>query len=315
MPEPLRWGILGTGGINRRFVPGLREAGHTIAIVGSRTPAKGQAFAAEYGAARAGSYEEVLGAADVDVIYNCLPNGLHAEWSIRAAEAGKHVLCEKPLAPSVADCEAMVAAAQRHGTHLVEAFMYRYHPQWEAVWAAMRSGRLGQVQLLRASFQFPVRDRQNVRLSRELSGGSIQDAGCYCVNVSRWILGEPTRVRGVALDRQDVGVDTHNAAVLEYASGALAVLTCSFETVREQVVQIYGDRGSVTVPVPFTPVGEVRLLFVDADGERTEVIPPANSYGLECLAMERLIRTGAPMLTPASDAAGTQAVIAAWKGS
>src|SRR5713226_9377881 len=131
MPEPFRWGILGAAGINRRFIPGLLSAGHRIAIFGSREMSRAQAAVAEYGAERGGSYEDVLGASDVDAIYIPLPNTLHVPWAIRAAEAGMHVLCEKPLAPTVDGCGQMVAASQRHGTHLVEAFMYRYHPQWQ----------------------------------------------------------------------------------------------------------------------------------------------------------------------------------------
>src|SRR5438477_13217240 len=155
MAEPFRWGILGAAGINRRFLPGLLSVGHRIAIIGSRDRERGRAAAAEYGAERTGSYEDVLGATDVDALYIPLPNSLHVPWAIRAAEAGKHVLCEKPLAPTVEGCEQMVAASQRHGTHLVEAFMYRYHPQWQLVWETIRSGQIGAVQLLRATFQFP----------------------------------------------------------------------------------------------------------------------------------------------------------------
>jgi predicted dehydrogenase len=313
MSQPFRWGILGTARINRRFVPGLRGAGHTIAIIGSRESARADAAAAEHGAERGGSYEDVLTAPNVDAIYVSLPNGLHRPWSIRAAEAGKHVLCEKPLATTVADCDAMVAASQRHGVHLVEAFMYRYHPQWQVVWRAIESGRLGQIQTLRVSFQFAIRDPRNVRLSPDLAGGSLQDTGCYCVNVARWFLGEPTRVRGISLDRQGVGVDTHNAAALEFASGALAILTCSFETVGVQIVELLCDQGKVTVEPAFTQTSEAHVRIVDAAGDHVEVVPPADPYTLEALAMEHLIREGTPVLTPASDAAATQAVLAAWR--
>src|SRR5579884_903904 len=152
MPEPLRWGILGTARINRRILPGIRAAGDTLTIVGSRDPAR--AIAVEYGAKRGGSYDDVLAAPDVDAVYISLPNSLHAPWAIRAAEAGKHILCEKPLAPNVDDCTAMVAAAQRHGVHLVEAFMYRYHPQWKLVRDTIDAGKIGAVRFLRATFTF-----------------------------------------------------------------------------------------------------------------------------------------------------------------
>jgi xylose dehydrogenase (NAD/NADP) len=314
MPEPLRWGILGTARINRRILPGIRAAGDTLTIVGSRDPDRARAIAAEYGAERGGSYEDVLAAPDVDAVYISLPNSLHAPWAIRAAEAGKHILCEKPLAPNVDDCTAMVAAAKRHGVHLVEAFMYRYHPQWKLVRDTIDAGRIGAVRLLRATFTFRLRDRHNIRLSPELMGGALQDVGCYCVNVARWFLGEPAGVHGVALDLQGVGVDTHGAAVLDYASGAIAMLSCSFETTSQQVVEIVGETGRIEVQTAFVAIGDARVHIVDADGDRTEIIPATDSYALEVAAMGRLIRAGEPVLTPATDAAPTQAVIAAWRG-
>jgi predicted dehydrogenase len=151
---PLRWGILGTGGIVRRWLPGFRTSGDTLAIVGSRDPARARSAAAEFGAERGGSYEDVLAAADVDVIYNALPNQLHVEWTIRAAEAGKPSLCEKPLAPTVEGCQQMVAAAERHGVALVEAFMYRYHPRWARVRQLIDEGRIGPVRFVRAVFGY-----------------------------------------------------------------------------------------------------------------------------------------------------------------
>lgn len=315
MPAHLRWGIIGPGRINKRFVPGLQAAGHTISIIGSRDPERGRAGAAEFGAQRSGSYEDVVNAPDVDVVYIPLPNSLHREWTTRAAEAGKHILCEKPLAPTVADCEAMVAACQRHGVHLVEAFMYRYHPLWNIVRSAVDSGRIGQIRTFHAAFSFSIASGPNIRLSPELGGGALQDIGCYCINVARWFLGEPTRVRGVTIDNHGVGVDTHAAAALEYASGAVAALTCSFDSAPQQIVEIVGDKGRIEVEPSFVPSENTRIRIVDADGDHTQAAPVANSYALEVEAMERRIREGAPVLTPGSDAAATQAIIAAWRQS
>lgn len=316
MTKPLRWGIIGTARINRRATPGFRAAGHTLAIVGSRDPERGRAAAAEYGAERTGSYEDVLSAPDVDAVYISLPNTLHVPWTIRAAEAGKHILCEKPLAPNVADCETMVAAAERAGVHLVEAFMYRHHPQWQVVRNLLDAGRIGPVRLLRAAFTFHLRDRQNIRLSPELGGGALQDVGCYCINVARWFLGEPARVRGFALDLQNVGVDTHSAAVLEYDSGALATLSCSFDLTNQQVVEIIGERGRIVVNPAFVSFEATRVRIINADEDHTDIIPAADPYALQATAMARLIHEGVPSITPATDAAPTQAVIAAWrKGS
>jgi len=313
---PLGWGVLGTGGIVRRWLPGFRAAGGTLVALGSRDPARGRAAAAELGAARGGTYEDVLADRAVEAVYVALPNALHAEWTIRAAEAGKHVLCEKPLAPSAAECEAMVAACERRGVHLVEAFMYRYHPRWSAVRRRLDEGSIGQVRLLRVAFGFrmgPERDA-DVRLSPELGGGALQDVGCYCVNATRWFLGEPGAVRGRAVDRRGRGVDTHAAAVLEYPDGVLAELSCSFDSALGQSMEIVGERGRIALPGTFLPgTGEAPLDVIDAGGEHREVVGGVDQYRLEVEAFRDLVRDGTPTLIPGSDGAATQRVIAAWR--
>ena len=317
MSAPLGWGVLGTGGIVRRWLPGFRAAGETLVAIGSRDPARGRAAASELGAARGGGYQDVLDDPAVEAVYVALPNALHAEWTIRAAEAGKHVLCEKPLAPSAAACESMVAACQRRGVHLVEAFMYRYHPRWRALRRTLDEGRIGPLRLLRAAFGFrmgPERDA-DVRLSPELGGGALQDVGCYCVNAARWFLGEPLAVRGWAIDRRGRGVDTHGAAVLEYPDGVLAELCCSFDSALGQSVELVGERGRIVLPSAFLPgTGEAPIDTFDASGERREVVPGVDQYRLEVEAFRALVRDGAPTLTPGSDGAATQRVLAAWRG-
>ncbi|HLZ10004.1 MAG TPA: Gfo/Idh/MocA family oxidoreductase, partial [Chloroflexota bacterium] len=182
-------------------------------------------------------------------------------------------------------------------------------------WEAIRSGRIGEIKTFHSSFQFSTRDRDNVRLNPSLAGGVLQDAGCYCINAARWFLGEPTRVRGFALDQQSTGVDTHCAAALEFPSGALATLTCSFESAMVQSLSIIGSKGRIEVLEPFVQSGDATIRIVDASGPQTVTIPFVNQYALECVAMESLIKEGKPSLSPATDAAGTQAVIAAWKSA
>jgi xylose dehydrogenase (NAD/NADP) len=315
MSGALRWGILGTGGIVRRWLPGFKASGDVLAIVGSRDRDRATAAAAEFGAERGGSYEDVLGAADVDVIYNALPNEPHVEWTIRAAEAGKHSLCEKPLAPTVEGCERMVAAAERHGVHLVEAFMYRYHPRWARVRALLDEGRVGEVRFLRAAFGFYMGPERgdNVRFSPALGGGATQDVGCYAVNAARWLLGEPTDVRGRALDRRGCGVDTHSAAVLSYPNGVLAEVSCSFDAPLGQALEIVGERGRIEVPLPFLPRGETTIRVVVGADEEVETFPEANQYELEVRAVGALLRDGTPSLTPGSDAVANQRVLTAWR--
>lgn len=314
MGRAFRWGILGTGRITGRVLPGFREAGHQLAIVGSSDPARAQAAATALGAERAGDYEAVLAADDIDAIYLALPNGLHAPWAMRAAAAGRHVLCEKPMAPSVEACERMTAAARRHGVHLAEAFMYRHHPRWAIVRRLLDDGTIGPLLTVRAHFGFRLERADDVRLSPALGGGAIQDVGCYAVNAARWFLGEPARVRGVALDRRGAGVETHAAAMLEYGSGALGILDCSFDTPLGQHLALVGERGRIEVPQPFLPSGGAPVQIVTPTGERTEAVPAANQYALQFAAFARLVQDGEPMPTPAEDAAGTQAVIAAWRG-
>lgn len=313
MPRPFRWGVLGAANINRRVFPGFKGAGHTIAIIGARDPARAAAAASQWGAERSGSYDDVLSSTDIDAVYIPLPNGLHRDWTIRAAEAKKNVLCEKPMATTVADCEAMVDASKRHGVQLVEAFMYRYHPQWKVVWDALDSGKLGKILTLRSTFQFRIQDPANVRLSAPLDGGALQDAGCYCINVCRWFLGEPSRVRGISLDRQGHGVDTHNAAALEFPSGALAILTTSFDTTGLQSLELIGEQGRIQVETPFLPLSEARIRIVDGEGDRVVTVPFHDQYIDQAVAFEALVRENKASLTPGTDAAPTQAVIAAWK--
>ncbi|MBI2941040.1 MAG: Gfo/Idh/MocA family oxidoreductase [Chloroflexi bacterium] len=309
----LRWGILGTARINRRLVPGIRAAGDRLVMIGSRDAERGQAMASELGAERTGSYEDVLAAADVDAVYISLPNGLHAPWTLRAAEARKHVLCEKPMATTVQDCGAMAAACARHGVHLVEAFMYRHHPQWDAVWEVVRSESFGAIRVMRVAFGFNLQRPGDIRLSPELGGGCLQDVGCYCVNVTRWFLGEPDRVLGVTRDPRGVGVDTHAAATLEFNSGALALLECSFESAGHQEVTIIGERGRIDVEPAFLTRGDPRLRVRDAQGERVITVPDADPYAREVMAFDRLVTEGAPLSTTAEDAVRTQRVLAAWR--
>lgn len=310
-----RWGILGTGRINVRVLPGFREAGHEIAVVGSRDPTRAQAHAAELGAGRLGSYEDVLTADDVDAVYVSLPNALHMPWSIRALEAGKPVLCEKPMATSVADCEAMVQAARATDRPLAEAFMYRHHPRWAVVRRLLEAGEIGQLLTVRAAFGFKLERAGDIRLSPELQGGATQDVGCYAVNLVRWFLGEPATVRGAAVDRRGVGVDTHGAAVMVYPNGRLGVVETSFESHLGQRAEFVGERGTIVVDEPFLPRASGNVRVITPDGERTESVPLDNQYARQFRAFEQLVRTGVPVPTPATDAAGTQAVIALWRGA
>lgn len=263
---PLRIGILGAANIARLFVAGVRGSQRVdVVAVAARDPARAQAFAAETGVPNVhATYVSLLTDPDIDAIYNPLPNSLHAEWSIRALDAGKHVLCEKPLATSAHDARAMFAAAHRNGLCLVEAYPYRAQPQTLRLRELLRDGAIGHVQTIHASFGFPLADARNIRLDPQLAGGALMDAGCYPVSFVRTVAGEcPVRVHAMAR-WSDSGVDRTLVASLDFASGLLAQVSCSFATARHRHAFIAGDEGSIAASyyndtsATFPPVLDVK---------------------------------------------------------
>jgi len=246
-PSKLRIGVLGAANIARNFTAALRSSDKVdVCAVASRDAAKAAAFAAEVGIAQSfGSYEAMLADPSIEAIYNPLPNNLHAEWTIRAAEAGKHVLCEKPLAASASEAEAMFAAAARHGVRVVEAYPYRAQPQTIKVAALLREGAIGKVQLVQASFGFPLAVSGNIRWDPALAGGALMDAGSYPVSLVRMAAGErPLRAQAFARFA-DSGVDQTLVGSIDFAGGVLAQIACSFGTARHRHALIVGDAGTI----------------------------------------------------------------------
>jgi len=243
----LRIGVLGAAKIARAFCDGVRPSSKvTVAAVASRDAAKGKAFARETGIPQVhATYDALLADPAIDAIYNPLPNNLHAQWSIRAAEAGKHVLCEKPLATSATDARAMFDAARRNGVYLVEAYPYRAQPQTLKMRELLGASTIGRVQLVQASFGFPLADTANIRMDPALAGGALLDAGCYPVSLVRTIAGErPYRVHAMAKWAPS-GVDLTLLASMAFPSGLLAQISCSFATLRHRHAFIAGDAGSI----------------------------------------------------------------------
>lgn len=245
---PLRMGILGAARIARLFVEAVRPSAKVVvAAVASRDVERATAFARESGIGRVhASYDALFADADIDAVYVPLPNNLHAEWSIRAADAGKHVLCEKPLAANAAQARAMFAAAEKNGVYLVEAYPYRAQPQTLKVRELVAAGAIGRIQLIEASFGFPLTDAANIRMDPNLAGGALMDAGSYPVSFVRTVAGAaPSRVS--ALSRWGTtGVDVSTMATLEYSDGLLAQISCSFTTARHRHAFIAGDAGSIS---------------------------------------------------------------------
>ena len=283
----LRWGVLGTARIADRLVRAWRLAENCeLRAIASRDLAQARAWAAAREVPQAfGSYEEMLASDVIDAVYIPLPNALHKEWTIRAAQNGKHVLCEKPLAANAADAEAMIAAAEAHGVTLMEAFMYRFHPQTERLRQLVAEGAVGQVKLVRANFGFYLDRPADVRWSAELAGGALLDVGCYGVNVARLVLGAEPRAASACAVWAAGGVDELLSGVLEFADGVLAVVTCSLQTgaVQDQSVVVSGTQGRIVVAEPFLMGEEPVDIVIDslAPEGRIETVPVPGAYEYE----------------------------------
>ncbi|HET7502569.1 MAG TPA: Gfo/Idh/MocA family oxidoreductase [Kofleriaceae bacterium] len=244
-PMGLRFGILGAARIAGSFMTGARGSSRVeVVAIASREPARAEAFARDHNIPRACSYDELLADPRIDAIYNPLPNSLHAEWSIAAARAGKHVLCEKPLAVSEPEAQAMFAAADAAGVFLVEAFPYMFQPQTLEIERLIASGAIGEVRLMFGAFGFTIADPANIRLERALGGGALMDAGCYPVSFVRQVFGvRPARVAATA--RWVSGVDQTLAATLEFPGGGIAQISCSFGTAVHRRAIIAGSAGVI----------------------------------------------------------------------
>lgn len=252
----LRWGILGTGNIARQFAQGLRSTDrHEIAAVGSRSRESAATFAGSFAIPAAyGSYEQLIGDRSVDAIYLSLPNALHHEWTIRSLRAGKHVLCEKPFALNAAQAQEMFDEAHKAGRVLIEAFMYRAHPQTLAVLDAVRCGVIGPIKLIRTSFCYRTnRIDGNIRFDLLLGGGALMDIGCYCINFSRAIAGaQPDKIHAVARMHSS-GVDEVVSVLMQFPGNIAAEFSCGMSLQAENTAHLCGSDGFISIPVPWKP--------------------------------------------------------------
>lgn len=256
MASKLRWGIMGTGNIARQFAAGIRGAHRgNIVAVGSRSATSAESFAKENGGGAVyGSYESLIADKNVDAIYLSLPNSMHHEWTLKSLRAGKHVLCEKPMANNVAQTQEMFDVAKKSGKVLVEAFMYRSHPQTAKILEAIRNGAIGQVKLIKTSFCYrTTKIAGNIRFSKSLEGGSVMDVGCYCVNFSRLIAGEePDRVLAAG-KLHESGVDEWAGGTLHFPSGIIGTFTCGMTVQADNTAYICGTEGYLEVAWPWKP--------------------------------------------------------------
>lgn len=298
--SPLRIGVLGAARIARLFVDAVKTSPRiVVSAVASRDAERAAAFARDTGVARVHStYDALLADRDIDAVYIPLPNNLHAEWSIRAADAGKHVLCEKPLAASASEAREMFSAATRNKVYLVEAYPYRAQPQTLKLLELLAAGAIGRVQLVQAAFGFPLTDTTNIRFNPELAGGALMDAGSYPVSLIRAVTGMlPQRVHAMSRWGPS-GVDTTTMATLEYPDGLLAQMSCSFATARHRHAFIAGDAGSIATTyfndtsASFPPLLDVRRgTGWDAARERIETAM-AGGFLAEAESFHGLVRNG-----------------------
>jgi D-xylose 1-dehydrogenase (NADP+, D-xylono-1,5-lactone-forming) len=308
----VRWGLLSTARINTALLAGARTSDEVdVVAVGSRDLAKAEAYAREHGLETAhGSYEALLADPGVDAIYISLPNGPHVEWSIRALEAGKHVLCEKPLTRRVADAERAFDAADAAGRLLMEAFMWRHNPQTQTIAKLVADGAIGQLRLVRTTFSFMLGDSGDVRLDPALDGGALMDLGCYCISGVRLLAGEPEAVAGHAVTTA-AGVDTRFTATLRHGGDVLTTFDCGFDLPPRRELQAIGTEGVLSTDDPWhSGTGRIQISRPDGGAETIDVTP-RDSYRLELENFGAAIRgTAAPLLGRA-DAIGQARTIEA----
>ena len=314
MTKTLNWGLLSTARINRALIPPLQvsKRNHLLAV-GSRTQESADKYARDKKIPRAhGSYEALLADPEIDVIYNSLPNNLHAEWTIKAIEAGKHVLCEKPLALNVAEVDAIKSAAHKHGRVVMEAFMYRHHPQTLKVQELVKSGSLGALKLVRGSFSFVLARDGDVRLQPELGGGSIWDIGCYPISYARTVIGgNPLEVFGWQVTGE-TGIDDTFIGQMRFAEDVHAQFDSSFVIPFHAFMEVVGNEGALNIPHPFKPGVDEKIYLIRDEKTETIKIKGQELYLGEVENMADAILLGHDSRVSLDDSRANVAVISAF---
>jgi predicted dehydrogenase len=321
MNEKVSWGILGVADIAvKRVIPAMQlgEWSQVVAIA-SRDIKKAQQTAEQLGIGKAyGSYEDLLGDPEVEAIYNPLPNHLHVPWSIKAAEAGKHVLCEKPISLTIQEAISLLRTRDRTSMKIEEAFMVRTHPQWNGVLNLIRKGRIGEVRSVMGYFSYYLRDPQNVRNILEYGGGALMDIGCYLVYTSRLVFGEePRRVLALIEPDPEMRIDVLTSGLLDFPSGQ-CVFTCGTQIVPYQRVQILGTKGRIEIEIPFNapPDQPCRIFIddgVDLSGRSAEILnfEVCNQYTIQGDLFSKSIRQGTELPVALEGSVRNMAVIEA----
>jgi D-xylose 1-dehydrogenase (NADP+, D-xylono-1,5-lactone-forming) len=313
--SPVRLGILSTADINRLVIPGAHESPKVdLVAVASRDQARAEAYARQWEIPRAyGSYEELLADDEIEAVYISLPNNLHVEWSIRAVEAGKHVLCEKPLSKRAADVERAFDAAERAGRLLSEAFMYRHSPQAKRLRELLDDGAIGEMRVVRASFSYTLLDSENIRLRTDVEGGSLMDVGCYCVSGSRLLAGEPELAFGQQLIGP-TGTDWVFTGLLRFPGDVFSLFDCGTTLPDRDELEAIGTEGSLFLDDPWHARGPVIELRREGDVDVIE-LEQVDSYRLELENLADAIRGEGELLLGREDAVGNARAIEALLGS
>jgi D-xylose 1-dehydrogenase (NADP+, D-xylono-1,5-lactone-forming) len=311
MGNAVNWGILSTADINQKLIPGAHESPKVkLLAVASRDKKRAEEYARSWEIERAyGSYDELLADPEIEVVYIPLPNTMHVEWSINALEAGKHVLCEKPMSRNAADVERAFETAERTGRILSEAFMYRHNPQTRRLKQLVDDGAIGELRLIRAAFSYGLYDAENIRLRTDVEGGALMDVGCYCVSGSRLLGGEPQRVYGEARIGE-TGTDWVFTGTLRFPGDVLATFDCGTALVERDELEAIGSEGSLFLDDPWhcnVPTIELRK---DGDVDRIEVARQ-DSYRLEVENVSDAIRGEAELLLGREDAVAQARVLEA----
>jgi len=315
----VKWGILGVASIAmRKVIPGMQKGEWSeIAAIASRDLGKAQRAAEELGIPKAyGSYEELIADKEIEAIYNPLPNHLHVPWSIKAAEVGKHTLCEKPLALNAAEAETLRGARDRYNVKIGEAFMVKTYPQWLRVRELVRQGSIGELKSIITVFSYFNRDPKNVRHRVEWGGGGLLDIGCYPITLSRWLYGEePKRVTGTIENDPDFGTDRLASAILEFSRGQ-SIFTCGTQTNYFQRITLLGTTGRIDVEIPFNAPTNRPLQLTISDGmeftggtKTIEEIPAADQYTIQGDEFSKAIRNNTEVPVPLEDSIANMKVI------